>query len=113
MITIIIQILLENVNFLNYRTSRTLGNSCELSEDKSLLYPHTYPPRFIIEVTPTNAQKGSTFDIELNFNGPTTPITITIQLHKATTDYGKLLHYYNIIMGIMTSPFTVNLGSHQ
>ena len=45
---------------------------------ESLLYPHTYPPRFIIEVS-AREMENSEF-MTLKFTGPKNPIKVTIQL---------------------------------
>ena len=79
----LLQIYAEDVNFFNYRNTEQLEKACIKSEmDKP--YPYTYPPRFIVEVSPEYAQSNS--KITVTFTGArreiSTEITLAIQRGK-------------------------------
>ena len=66
------------MNYCNYRNPEILGKCSKVAANKSLLYPHTYPPRFILEVSAREMRNSESMTIE--FIGPEKPIKITIQL---------------------------------
>ena len=71
------------MNYLNYRKTECLGNASEITANKSLLYPFTYPPRFILNVSARRAQN-SEF-VTLKFIGLKNPIEVIIELQVCST----------------------------
>ena len=91
------------MNYLNYRKPECLGNASEITANKSLLYPYTYPPRFILNVSARKAQN-SEF-MTLKFIGSKKPIKVIIELQVRST-LGKcstiIKFFEHIIIVIIT-----------
>ena len=76
------QILVESVNFFNYRTASCLESACSHHPLKTEPYPCAYPPRFIVTVSAEYARQPSV--MELKFTGAKHDFHTNIQLYPVT-----------------------------